>query len=148
MNVRRICEGRFKLPMAPAEALPLFTPEGERRWAGESWDPVYALPVAAGDGSAPGTVFTTESDGGRATWIVLERRDGGLRYARIAPDRIAGTVDVRCVESPPGETEVTVTYDLTSLGPEGRAFVEELSAGYDAFLAHWRDAILAASSSG
>lgn len=131
-----------------AEALPLFTPEGERRWGGDSWDPVYALSGSAGDDTAPGTVFTTESDGGAATWIVLERRDDGFRYARVAPDRIAGTISVRCVESALGETQVTVTYDVTSLGPEGRAFVEELSDGYEAFLGHWRHAILAALTGG
>jgi len=75
---------------------------------------------------------------------VLERRDDGLRYARVAPGRIAGTVAVRCAETSPDETEVTVTYDVTSLGPDGRAFVEELSHQYDAFLEHWREAILAA----
>ena len=61
------------------EAVPLFTPEGERRWAGSAWDPVYAIPDAASDDSAPGTVFTTESDGGAAIWIVLERRNDGMR---------------------------------------------------------------------
>ena len=126
------------------DALPLFTPEGERRWAGESWNPVYPLPEAVGDGSAPGTVFSTDSDGGAATWVVLERGDDRVRYARVAPGRIAGTVSVRCTATAPDETEVTVTYDVTSLGPEGRAFVDQLSDGYDAFLGHWREAILAA----
>jgi hypothetical protein len=143
MNARAICEGRFTLPLSVAAAVPLFTPEGERRWAGSSWDPVYAIPEAAVDDSAPGTVFTTESDGGNAIWIVLERRDDGMRYARIAPDRIAGTISVTCARSAsPDETEVTVTYDVTSLGPKGAAFVEELEAGYDAFLASWREEIL------
>jgi hypothetical protein len=72
------------------------------------------------DDSAPGTVFTTESDGATATWIVLERRDDGMRYARVAPDRIAGTIDVKCRPGmSPSETEVTVTYDVTSLSPHG-----------------------------
>jgi hypothetical protein len=31
MNVRAICEGGFTLPLPVAEALVLFTPEGERR---------------------------------------------------------------------------------------------------------------------
>ena len=124
--------------------MPLFTPEGERRWAGPSWDPSYPLPDAAQDDSAPGTVFTTESTGGDATWIVLERRDDGMRYARVAPGRVAGTIAVACAAVAPGETEVTVTYDVTSLGPEGAAFVEELQGGYDAFLAGWREEILAA----
>jgi hypothetical protein len=55
---------------------------------------------------------------------------------------------VRCAETAPGETEVTVTYDVSSLSPEGRAFVEELGDGYDAFLEDWRRAILAALDAG
>ena len=97
--------------------------------------------------SAPGTVFTTESTGGDATWIVLERRDDGIGYARVVPGRIAGTIDVRCSEEPePGDpTRVDVRYDVTSLGPEGARFVAELEAGYDEFLAEWRREILAYS---
>jgi hypothetical protein len=144
MNVRAICEGEFTLPLPLAEAVPLFTPEGERRWAGASWDPVYPIPEAVRDDSAPGTVFTTESAGGPATWIVVERRDDGLRYARIAPDRIAGTISVVCSEgASPEETRVIVRYDATSLGPDGVQFVKELQAGYDLFLADWRREILA-----
>jgi hypothetical protein len=149
MNVRAICEGRFNLPLSIAAAVPLFTPEGERRWAGSSWDPMYAIPEAAEDDSAPGTVFTTESDGGDAIWIVLERSEDGMRYARVAPDRIAGTVSVCCTQAASqDETEVTVTYDVTSLGPEGAAFVEELEAGFAAFLANWQVEILAGLAGG
>ena len=144
MNARAICEGRFTLPLSVESALPLFTPEGERRWAGSSWDPAYAIPAAAADDSAPGTVFTTASDGGAAIWIVLERRDDGMRYARVAPGRIAGTISVDCAEAAsPEETRVTVRYDVTSLGPEGVRYVEEFEEGYDAFLDEWRSEILA-----
>src|SRR5205085_8966476 len=116
MNVRDVCIGRFTLPLAPAEAVPLFTPEGERRWAGPSWDPEYPIPGAAAVDAAPGTVFTTDGDHGRATWIVLEHRSDGLRYARVVAEHIAGTIDVACGETAsPGETEVTVVYDVTSL---------------------------------
>jgi hypothetical protein len=113
MNVRAICEGRFTLPLPIEETVP-----------------------------APGTVFSTESEGGSATWIVLERRDDGMRYARIAPGRIAGTISVSCAASSPAETEVAVTYDVTSLGPEGAEFVEGLRDGYDEFLESWRQEIL------
>jgi hypothetical protein len=144
MNVRAICNGRFALPMQPAEARTLFTPEGERRWAGSSWNPIYAIPGAADDDSAPGTVFTTESDGGKATWIVLEQRHDGVRYARVAHDRIAGTIDVVCTQGEsPSVTEVAVTYDVTSLSPEGTAFVTELEASFEDFLEGWRQEILA-----
>jgi hypothetical protein len=124
--------------------VPLFTPEGERRWAGSSWDPVYAIPEAARHDTAPGTVFTTESHGGAAIWIVLERREDGMTYARIAPNRIAGTIRVSCARAAaPDQTRVTVAHDVTSLSPEGAAFAQELEAGYDAFLESWRRAILA-----
>jgi hypothetical protein len=142
MNIRAVCEGHFTLPLPVTSAVPLFTPEGERRWAGSSWDPVYAIPEAVSDGAAPGTVFTTESDGGEATWIVLERREDGMSYARVAPGRIAGTITVHCSQRAHGETRVTVRYDVTSLGPEGVDFVQELEAGYDAFLDGWRREIL------
>jgi hypothetical protein len=149
MNVRAICNGRFALPMPPADARTLFTPEGERRWAGSSWNPIYPIPEAVKDDSAPGTVFTTESDGGDATWIVLDRRHDGMRYARVARDRIAGTIDVLCTQGESADvTEVAVTYDVTSLSSEGSAFVEELEAGFDEFLEGWRQEILAGLDSG
>jgi hypothetical protein len=143
MNVRTICTGHFSLPLAVEDAKPLFTPEGERRWAGSSWDPIYAIPEAVEDDSAPGTVFTTESDGGMATWIVLQRREDGMRYARVAHDRIAGTIDVTCLPGTlPSEAEVTVRYDVTSLSPSGTVFVKELEASFDAFLDSWRQEII------
>jgi hypothetical protein len=144
MNIRAICEGHFDLPLPVAAAVPLFTPEGERRWAGSAWNPVYAIPSSAADDSAPGTVFTTESAGGAATWIVLERRDDGMRYARVTPGRIAGTISVDCSqeEGSAERTRVTVRYDMTSLGPDGAAYVEEFEAAYDEFLGEWRREIL------
>ena len=149
MNVRAICTGHFSLPLGVEDAKPLFTPEGERRWAGSSWDPIYAIPEAVDDDTARGTVFTTESDGGIATWIVLERREDGMRYARVAHGRIAGTIDVTCR---PGmsssETEVTVTYDVTSLSRDGMAFVKELENSFDAFLDSWREEIIAGCDAG
>jgi hypothetical protein len=147
VNIRAVCEGYFTLPLPVTSAVPLFTPEGERRWAGSSWDPVYAISEQVTDGAAPGTVFTTESDGGAATWIVLERRDDGMSYARVAPGRIAGTITVHCLRRAEDETSVTVRYDVTSLGPEGVDFVQELEAGYDAFLEEWRREIIAGLAS-
>jgi hypothetical protein len=144
MNVHTICTGSFRLPLPVEDALALFTPEGERPWAGADWDPVYAVPEAAKDDSAPGTVFTTESTGGAATWIVLERRADGMSYARVVPGTIAGTIGVTCRAVDSGETHVTVTYDSTSLSAEGTAFLQELESDYDAFLDSWREEIVKA----
>jgi hypothetical protein len=109
MNIRAICEGHFTLPLAPQTAIRLFTPEGERRWAGSAWNPVYAIAEAASDDAAPGTVFTTASEDGEAIWIVLERGHGGMRYARVIPGYIAGTIHVDCSEgATPEQARVTV----------------------------------------
>jgi hypothetical protein len=51
-----------------------------------------------------------------------------MRYARVEHDRIAGTIDVVCTQGEsPSITEVVVTYDLTSLSPEGTAFGKKFS---------------------
>jgi hypothetical protein len=147
MNARAVCTGHFTLPGTVEDLISLFTPEGEREWAGSSWDPAYPIPGAAEDDPSPGTVFTTESHGGNATWIVVDRRPDGLRYARVVPDRVAGTIEVTCAPvASSDETDVTVTYDVTSLGPEGTAFVKELEATFAAFLQKWREDILAAGA--
>jgi hypothetical protein len=99
---------------------------------------------AAVDDSAPGTVFATESHGGDATWVVADRTESPIRYAGFVPGRIAGTIVVRCDPgASEGETEVMVTYDVTSLGPDGAEFAERLRDGYDAFLGSWREKIVA-----
>jgi hypothetical protein len=74
---------------------------------------------------------------------VLERRNDGMSYARVAPGRIAGTITVQCSPEGGEATRVAVRYDVTSLGPEGIGFVQELEAGYEAFLDEWRSEILA-----
>jgi hypothetical protein len=143
--VRVVCEGRFDLPVPPADALSLFTPEGERAWAGPAWNPVYPDSDAAADDSAPGTVFTTESHGGDATWVVVERTQSAVRYARFVPGRIAGTIAVCCDPgAADGETEVTVVYDVTALGPEGAELVQHLRGDYGDFIGDWRREIVAA----
>lgn len=143
MNVRAICEGQFTLPVAGSAAAALFTPEGERRWADSSWNPIYALPEAVNDDSAPGTVFMTDSDGDTAIWIVLDRREDGIRYALTAPEQFAGTIGVIWTAAASrDESRITVSYDMTSLGPAGIAFVEELRTDYAAFLESWREGIL------
>jgi acyl-Coa thioesterase superfamily protein len=61
MNTRTICTGRFTLPLSPDEALPLFTPEGERLWAGSAWDPVYAVAEAVEDDAGWRVASTSRS---------------------------------------------------------------------------------------
>lgn len=71
------------MPLPPAEAIELFTPSGERRWA-HGWDPSFPSPAA--DETEPGTVFETRGHG-PLTWVVIERESGhSMKYAVVAPN--------------------------------------------------------------
>lgn len=144
MNLRARCTGTLHLPLTVERALSFFTPEGERSWAGAGWDPQYPVQPEPPDATGVGTVFRTASEGGDATWIVVASQSAGYTYARVVPGRLAGTVEVTCRSlAERDECQVSVTYDVTSLGPEGATFVREFEAGYRRFLDGWRTKILA-----
>ena len=69
-------------------------------------------------------------------WVVLDRSADAVRYARITPGHLAGTVEVRLRDG-----VAHVTYDLTALTREAQPELEHFAAGYDAFLAEWESAI-------
>jgi hypothetical protein len=133
---RVVCTGTVRVPLPVQDALPLFTPLGERRWA-DGWDPSF--PAGDADDSAPGTVFLTDE----AIWMVAERTERSMRYARALPGVWAGTVEVRC-EPAGGGTAARVTYDLTVLDAAQRPQLREFADGYDAFLGEWEREIGAA----
>lgn len=125
--------GTIRVDRSPGEAFPLFTARGERSWA-PGWDPVF--PAPAEDDSEPGVVFTTAGHGQDTTWVVTARRPGRLiSYSRVIPHHNAGTVTVELTPMA-GGSEVTVTYDLTSLGDEDGlgAFAD----GYPEYLGSWQ----------
>jgi hypothetical protein len=124
--MRCVCEGSFTLPLPPASAAELFTPEGERAWA-PGWAPEYP-------GGADGPVFTTHD--GATVWVAL----GDLRYARVTPGVQAGTVAVWL--EPDGDgTRARVRYDLTALSDA--ADLQGFAAGFDALMASWERHIAA-----
>jgi hypothetical protein len=130
--------GTLTVALAPADAFELFTVSGERRWV-PGWAPRFPVPVA--DETAPGTVFETDHDGTRTTWVVAAAEPGrSIAYARTTPGDRAGLVRVECLPAA-GGSEVRVTYTLTALSGEARDRLEEFRAGYPAFLAGWEAAI-------
>jgi hypothetical protein len=133
------CTAELTVDLPRAETLPLFTAEGERRWAGDTWDPSYPAP---GRTEGPGAVFVT-AHGPETTWIMVDQHDAGVRYARVAPGVAAGTVAVDVIEAAGDHTRVRVTYDLTALSDDGRAWLEAFADGYDAEIAGWEQAIAA-----
>jgi hypothetical protein len=129
--MRIVCRGTFGLPGAPEAAVGWFTPEGERAWV-EGWDPVYC----SGASDEPGAVWTTHG----TTWVTTDRTPTRVRYARVAGNGTAGTVEVACTPDGTGTT-VTVTYDLTATEPRGEHVLRALEAGYPAMLADWESSI-------
>lgn len=128
--------GSLTVALPVPDAVVLFTPRGERRWA-PGWDPHFPDPVE--DDAAPGTVFETHG----TTWLVVDREPTRIRYARLTPGRTAGTVTVALADAA-GHSDVTVTYELTALTVAGRDHLREFATGYRAYLASWQEAIAAA----
>lgn len=141
-NQHRIrLHGTVAVQVPPAEAIELFTPSGERRWA-YGWDPSFPAPAA--DETEPGTVFETRGHG-PVTWVVIGRESGrSIKYAVVAPGFRAGTIEVACAGDGSGATIATVTYDMTALSADGELWLAEFAAGYDGYLDHWCHAITAA----
>jgi len=128
-------EADLVVPAPPDRALHLFTPVGERLWV-DGWNPWFPA-GEEGDGAIPGTVFLTEHGGRRTVWTVVARDDRSARYARVSPDYWAGIVEVRCREERDGTTRVTVRYELTALGEDGRRDLEAFARAYESYIAEW-----------
>jgi hypothetical protein len=139
MNPHVTLNGDLVIGLPPQSALQLFTPEGERGWV-PGWAPRY--PAGRPSQPDPGTVFITGDSDASTTWIVLDRSDTSMRYARVATGRTAGTVTVTCEPAATAEaTRVHVRYELTALETDGALDIAELAADYPGFLAGWRQAI-------
>src|SRR5579872_6980366 len=111
---------RFTVPVPCERLFPLFTAEGERAWA-PGWEPEIL------SGSVErGSVFRTRSGGRETLWVVTEYApaQGRVSYARIAQGSNMGLVDVRCDGKGPQASEISVSYTLTGLTPEGKDFVD------------------------
>jgi hypothetical protein len=139
MAERVTCTGSFELPVNPADAIGLFTAEGERRWI-PGWVPEY--PEAGAEHDAAGTVFIRRDHGGPQTFIVVENGPLLRRYARVTDNVTAGTIEVTCESAGEG-TLVRVAFDLTALSPEGAAWLDAFASGYDGMMTLWRDWITA-----
>lgn len=132
----------IRLPLEPAEALLLFTPEGERAWV-PGWDPE---PVHAPDGSLSreGAVFRTTHGGEETVWLVLrvDARRGAADYVRMTPGNRLGTVHVRCTDDGRGGSNVEVGYRLTALSRAGEEALDAITReAFEAEIRGWQDAI-------
>ncbi|GAB4579404.1 MAG: hypothetical protein Fur0022_21420 [Anaerolineales bacterium] len=135
------------LPGTPDELFPLFTPEGEKRWA-DGWD---FIPVFPGQEIEENMIFTTAAhDHGQmdAIWIVsrYEPANYFVEYQRVEPGVKVGRIRVQCLAAEGegnGQTRITIEYVYTALSEAGNAFLEGFKASFYAhFIQSWQTAIL------
>ena len=135
VHVERTGALRVNRPLA--QAFPLFSPEGERRWV-TGWIPEYLHPRGVAS-DAPGTVFQTHHNDEETQWLVLRYSpaDGVAEYVRITPGSRIGVVTIRATERG-ATTDVEVTYKLTSLSEAGTRTLDGMTvASYAAMLQDW-----------
>lgn len=94
---------------------PLFGPEGERRWAGKHWNPMFVWPQPAKD--VQGAVFTVQHGPHTVVWVntVFDIAGGRMQYVAVVPETMTFTVDVRLTGVGPATTHAKVTYTRTAL---------------------------------
>jgi hypothetical protein len=137
--------GTVAVGLLREQAFAMFTPSGERTWA-EGWDPIFLVPGQ--DETAPGTVFRTLHSGRETIWTVTHCEPGhSIKYVLMTPGERCGLVTVSCESSYEG-TDVTVSYDLTSLGTGANDSLERFARNYAAFLNHWERSIAEAVKGG
>ncbi|HTX32865.1 MAG TPA: SRPBCC family protein [Solirubrobacteraceae bacterium] len=139
--MRQRLSDRIHIALPAEEAFQLFTPNGEREWAGDAWDPRFPAPTS--DDSEPGTVFETTAHGRRTTWVVTERVLGRrIAYAQVMPGERAGSITVT-LDAADGGSEAEVVYELTPLSDAGADHLKQFADAYGDFLRSWEDEIAA-----
>lgn len=125
-----------------AQTVKLFTPEGERVWAGEHWNPQY-LHEAGPERDGAGAVFTIQRGALQLVWTVLRRDDRAreYQYAYFISGVMITTIDVRFEPIGTQTTTAHVTYARTSVSPEGDGQVVAMSEADKHAGAEWQSAI-------
>ena len=128
----------FTLGSPIQDVFPLFTPDGERRWA-KGWNPQAVWPS---DLSATNNaVFTTtHPDGSQGVWVITEYKPPTrLSYVRVVPHHHTATISIQCNRSGQDETRVNVTYTFVALGENGEDYVKaQTSESYSKTMHEWR----------
>ena len=134
----------IKLNDTPDRIFPLFTPEGEKKWA-SGWD--FQLIYASSNQAEENLIFTTAAhDHGQseAIWIIsrYEPADYFIEYQRIEPGLKIGRIRITCRAADHADTLATIEYVYTALSEQGNEFIDRFSdEEYITFIDHWEKAI-------
>ncbi len=127
------------LPYEKAAAL--FGPEGERPWAGPTWDPHFIYPQPARD--QQGAVFIIAHGDHTAVWVntLFDLDAHHFQYVYVIPEVMTATIDVAFHPTDATQTAVHVTYARTALTAEQNNLVMTLGKQDAASGAEWQSAI-------
>lgn len=129
---------RQRLVAEPARVFELLCPVREADWI-EGWDP--SLVVSASGLAEPDALFVTPGAGGTpdAVWVVTRHEPSTcfVEMLKITPGVTVCKLAIQ-VDAADGGSEAQVTYQHTSLGPPGDAFVASFTeAYYRGFMRDW-----------
>lgn len=133
--------GGFDLDCNPDAALPLFTPEGERKWI-KTWNPRPVFPATIE--FRRDTVFREGTGDDEALWTILDadRQTHRAEYVRLAPGSHAAHIVVTIEPLPAGRSHVTVSYTVTAFGDRAARVLEGFSeSAYAQKMRGWRKMI-------
>jgi len=122
-------------------AAPLFGPEGERRWAGQHWNPKFLYPQPGKD--VQGAVFTVQRGSHTSLWVntLFDAEGGRMQYVSFVPGTLVSTVDVQLTALDTFSTGVEVTYARTALDVEANDEVQTMGRSDRESGPHWQQAI-------
>lgn len=130
--VQRLCA-------PPARVLPMLCPVREAEWIPD-WRPQFVISTSGV--AEPDCVFATPSPtgSGSALWYVTrhDAASGYVEMVRIVPGHTACRLDIALAADGDSACLATITYRLTSLGPEGDASVAAYTeAAWLTFMQEW-----------
>jgi hypothetical protein len=124
------------LAATPENVFPLLCPVREKDWI-EDWNPVVVISqtgIAESD-----CVFITPASPDDAIWYITrhEPANGFVEMVKITPQITACKLSI-CLRPVGNNTEATIAYTHTSLGPKGDEFVAAFTEDYYAqFMRDW-----------
>jgi len=124
-----------RLTAPPARVFPLLCPVREADWI-DGWDPVVVMTESGV--AEPGCVFITRAAPADAIWIVTRHDPSAVvEMLKISPGVTACRLTIE-LEATASGSNARVTYEHTSLGPEGDAFLRGFTeAFYEQFMRDW-----------
>ena len=139
---KRIRHSYTQTLIAPPERVfPLLCPVREIEWVPD-WDPDLVLSnsgVAEAD-----CVFVTPGSPSKAIWVITHYDPEGFRLEmiKVVPNHTVSKLEIALTPDGTDGTTAEVAYAYTSLGPEGDAFLDELTEEwYQGFMEEWENAL-------